>query len=40
LTRTTPSLDFGRASGATTSAAAVKPDKRRNFALVNMGSSL
>jgi hypothetical protein len=31
-----PSFDFGMTSGEMTSAAAVKPDRRRNFALVNM----
>ena len=40
LTRTMPSFDFGKASGEMANAAAVKPVRRRNFALVSMVISL
>jgi hypothetical protein len=43
LTRTTPSADSAldlTAGASISAAAAVAPDRRRNFALVNMGSSL
>src|SRR5215510_7764213 len=37
LTRTISSFDFGKASGEMANAAAVKPVRRRNLALLSMG---
>src|SRR5262249_34071557 len=37
FTRAMPSFDFGKASGEMANAAAVKPVRRRNLALLSMG---